>query len=81
MALGKCSYYGEKNCKFSHAGVAGSNRDHAVDKQGNCRQFKKHGYCWRPTGERQLSFPAQQERYRGARFAECRAARCSYGIC
>ena len=44
MALGKCSYYGEKNCKFSHAGVAGSNRDHAVDKQGNCGQFKKHGY-------------------------------------
>ena len=46
LALGKCSY-GEKNCKFSHAGVAGSNRDHAVDKQGNCRQFKKHGYCRR----------------------------------
>ena len=46
LALGNCSY-GEKNCKFSHAGVAGSNRDHAVDKQGNCRQFKKHGFCKR----------------------------------
>ena len=46
MALGKCSY-GEDKCKFSHAGVAGSNREHAVDKQGNCRQWKKHGACKR----------------------------------
>jgi hypothetical protein len=45
LALGKCSY-GDK-CKFNHAGVAGSNKEHAVGKQGNCRQWKKHGHCKR----------------------------------
>ena len=46
LAYGECSF-GEARCRFSHDGIAGSQRDAVVDKQGNCRQFLKHRDCRR----------------------------------
>ena len=46
LAYGECSF-GEVRCRFSHDGIAGSQRDAIVDKQGNCRQFLKHRDCRR----------------------------------